>query len=96
MTVWLNFPEHQPKKQGRYLVQDWTGHVTVARWVEYGWSLFKPAAIVRFGEFQEPPSLSPGEQEKREMLLEMCEDEAERNMRKLLGVTLPKHLRKYD
>jgi hypothetical protein len=69
--------------------------VTVARWEEWGWSLFKPAAIVRFREFPEPPALKPEEKEKREILLDMYEDEAERKMRKVLGISLPKRLRKY-
>jgi len=96
MCAWQRFPNNVPSTEGRHVIQDWTGFVTTDRWTSYGWSLHKPGAVVRFMELEQPPEISEEEHEKRDQLVRMCEDEAERNMKKLIGVELPKELRKYD
>lgn len=79
---WMNFPDKKPKKRkGSYLVQTWDGHITVGNWVAGRWSLYRPAAILRFTEYPKPPEVTPEEKWERGEIL----SEAEDTERKIMG-----------
>jgi hypothetical protein len=77
---WHKFPDDKPTKNGSYLAQLWDGLTTVARWRGGRWTLYRPAAVVRWAEFKTPPELSKAETEERKKLLDMCEDEELREL----------------